>query len=48
MKLHIESVQNKLEEAEKKSCDPSKYKEQIDKLKKEKKRMDDLLTLRED
>ncbi|CDW90200.1 mitochondrial substrate carrier family protein ucpb-like [Stylonychia lemnae] len=48
MKLHIESIQNKLEEAEKQKGDHKKCIEQIEKLKKDNKRMDELLTMRED
>lgn len=47
LKLHIETIQNKLEEQEKHK--PSKkHVEQIEQLKKENRRMDELITMKEE
>lgn len=49
LKLHIESIQNKLEELERtKEVPNKKQQEQIDMLKREKRRMDELITIKED
>jgi hypothetical protein len=48
LKLHIESIQNKLEEIERsKDTHNKKYIDQIEQLKKEKRRMDELITIKE-
>ncbi len=47
LKLHIETLQNKIEESEKQR--PSKkHVEVIEQLKKENRRMDELITMKED
>ncbi len=49
LKLHIESIQNKLEEVERqpRETPKTKYTEQIEMLKREKRRMDELITIKE-
>lgn len=51
LKLHIESIQNKLEETDRsassKPAQCKKHHEQIELLKREKRRMDELITLKE-
>ena len=49
LKLHIETIQNKLEEYEKSKGHSSKKSvDQIEQLKKENRRMDELITVKED
>ena len=48
LKLHIESIQNKLEELERQKDGPNKkQQDQIDLLKRDKRRMDELITIKE-
>lgn len=47
LKLHIETIQNKLEDYEKQKH-TKKYVEQIEQLKKENRRMDELITMKEE
>ena len=47
LKLHIESIQNKLEEKEKAKPIPKASSEELDLIKREKRRMDELITFKE-
>ena len=49
MRIHIENLQNRIEELERnKDKQDKEYEDEVQEIKKEKRRLNDLLTLRED